>query len=169
MVGRLEVESREPDLSRPPDTAYDARHGGAMDRDEFIRHHQTLLPHTVSAALGIRVLSYDPDALQVGLDIDDRHRQPMGWLHGGVSALLAESAASVAAAMSIDVERFEAFGVDLNATHLRAKRSGSLVATARPLRRGRTTHVYRVDVTDERNHLICAARCTLAIRSLRTT
>jgi 1,4-dihydroxy-2-naphthoyl-CoA hydrolase len=140
-----------------------------VDRDEFIRRHQSLLPHTASAALGIRVASYDPDALQVSLDIDDRHRQPMGWLHGGISALLAESAASIAAAMSIDVERYEAFGVDLNATHLRAKRSGSIVATARPLRRGRTTHVYQVDVTDENHHLICTARCTLAIRPLRTT
>lgn len=138
-----------------------------MDRNEFIRHHETLLARTVSATLGMRVIAYNPDALQIGLDIDDRHRQPMGWLHGGVSALMAESAASVAAAMSIDVERFEAFGVDLNATHLRAKRTGSLVATARPLHRGRAMHVYRVDVADEKGHLICAARCTLAIRPLR--
>ena len=63
-------------------------------------------------------------------------------LHGGVSALLAESAASLAAAMSVDLRTHIIAGVDLNATHLRPKRSGTLLATARPLYRGRTTHVY---------------------------
>lgn len=135
-----------------------------MDRDTFIRHAEQLLPHTVFAPLDIRVQRYDPDCFEVAVDIDDRHRQPFGLLHGGVSALLAESAASFAAAMSVDLTRTIVAGVDLNATHLKAKRTGTVVATARPLYRGRTTHVYAVDVTDESGDLVCATRCTIAIR-----
>lgn len=135
-----------------------------MDRDTFIRHAEQLLPHTVFAPLDIRVQRYDPDCFEVAVDIDDRHRQPFGILHGGVSALLAESAASFAAAMSVDLTRTIVAGVDLNATHLKAKRTGTVVATARPLYRGRTTHVYAVDVTDESGDLVCATRCTIAIR-----
>lgn len=140
-----------------------------MDRDTFIRHAEQLLPHTVFAPLGIRVQRWEPDCFEVTLTIDDRHRQPFGILHGGVSALLAESAASFAAAMNVDLSRTLVAGVDLNATHLKAKRNGTIVATARPLYRGRTTHVYTVDVTDEVGDLVCAARCTIAIRPRKAT
>ncbi len=138
-----------------------------MDREEFIRIVEGRNPHTVFAPLGIRVETYDPDEMRVALDIDERHYQHLGMLHGGVSALLAESAASLAAAMSVDLRTHTIAGVDLNATHLRAKRTGSLVATARPLFRGRTTHVYTVEITDETGALVCASRCTIAVRARR--
>ena len=138
-----------------------------MDREEFIRVVESANPLTAFAALGIRVAKYDPDEMQVALDIDERHRQHLGMLHGGVSALLAESAASLAAAMSVDLRTHTVAGVDLNATHLRAKQTGSVLATARPLFRGRTTHVYAVEITDEGGHLVCVARCTIAVRPRR--
>jgi uncharacterized protein (TIGR00369 family) len=136
----------------------------AVDRDEFINIVEGRNPRTVFEPLGIRVTRYDPDAMQVAMDVDHRHLQHLGMLHGGVSALLAESAASLAAAMSVDLSKHIIAGVDLNATHLRAKRGGTLLATARPLFRGRTTHVYGVEITDERDELVCVARCTIAIR-----
>lgn len=135
-----------------------------MDRDEFIRFVEAKNPETVFGPLGIRVVAFDPDAFAVALDIDARHHQHLGMMHGGVSALLAESAASLAAAMSVDMSRYIIAGVDINATHLKPKRSGTLTATARPLRRGRSTHVYAVDIVDESGELVCAARCTIAVR-----
>jgi 1,4-dihydroxy-2-naphthoyl-CoA hydrolase len=125
-----------------------------MEREEIIAHMEQALPHTVFAPLGIRVSSYDPDRCQVAIDIDERHHQPLGLLHGGVSALLAESAASMAAALSVDMERFTVIGVDLNATHVKAKRNGTVTAT----------HVYAVDIRDHAGDLVCVARCTVAIR-----
>ncbi len=135
-----------------------------MDREEFMHIVEGANPRTVFEPLGIRVTCYEPDRFQVSVEIDDRHRQHLGMLHGGVSALLAESAASLAAAMSVDLRTHTIAGVDLNATHLRPKRSGTLRATARPLFRGRNTHVYAVEVTDEDESLVCAARCTIAVR-----
>jgi 1,4-dihydroxy-2-naphthoyl-CoA hydrolase len=135
-----------------------------VERDEFIGIVESRNRHTVFEPLGIRVASYDPDKMQVAMDIDHRHHQHLGVLHGGVSALLAESAASLAAAMSVDLRTHTVAGVDVNATHLRPKRGGSLLATARPLYRGHTTHVYAVEITDEKDELVCAARCTIAIR-----
>lgn len=139
-----------------------------MDRDEFINIVERRNPRTIFEPLGIRVARYDPDAMQVAMDVDHRHHQHLGMLHGGVSALLAESAASLAAAMSVDLSKHLIAGVDINATHLRAKRGGTLLATARPLFRGRTTHVYGVEITDERDELVCVARCTIAIRPRKT-
>jgi len=135
-----------------------------VEHDEFIRVIEATNPRTAFGPLGIRVAKYDPDELQVALDIDERHLQHLGRLHGGISALLAESAASLAAAMSVDLRTHTVAGVDLNATHVRSKQSGSLLATARPVYRGRTTHVYGVEITDEHGQLVSIARCTIAIR-----
>ncbi len=135
-----------------------------MDQSEFVAFVEKTNAQTVFAPLGIRVTNYDPDAFQVALDIDARHRQHLGMLHGGVSALLAESAASMAAAASVDMRANTIAGVDLNATHLKGKRSGTITATARPLFRGKSTHVYAIDITDEEGSLVCAARCTIAVR-----
>ena len=135
-----------------------------MNHEELVGLIEERSPHTVFAPLGITVVSYDPDALQVALDIDERHHQHLGMLHGGVSVLLAESAASLAAAMSVDLRTTIVAGVDISATHLRPKQTGRLVATARPLFRGRTTHVYEIAINDEDGSLICASRCTIAIR-----
>jgi 1,4-dihydroxy-2-naphthoyl-CoA hydrolase len=141
---------------------------GRLPHDEFVAYAEKMNAHTVFAPLGIRVESYDADAMVVALDIDQRHHQHLGMLHGGVSALLAESAASMAAAMSVDMTRHIIAGVDLNATHLKAKRTGSLRATARPVFRGRSTHVYQIDITDEAGDLVCVSRCTIAVRPRKT-
>jgi 1,4-dihydroxy-2-naphthoyl-CoA hydrolase len=146
-----------------------ARQEVGVDRDEFIRVVEEANPHTVFGPLGIRITRYDPDEMQIAMEIDERHRQHLGVLHGGVSALLAESVASLAAAMSVDLHTHTVAGVDLNVTHVRAKRTGSLLATARPLFRGRTTQVYAVEVTDETGALVCAARCTIAVRPRRAS
>jgi 1,4-dihydroxy-2-naphthoyl-CoA hydrolase len=135
-----------------------------VDREEFIRVVEGANPHTVFEPLGIHVAKYDPDEMQVAMEIDERHLQHLGMLHGGVSALLAESAASLAAAMSVNLRTHIIAGVDLNVTHLRPKRTGTLLATSRPLYRGRTTHVYAIEITDERDERVCVARCTIAIR-----
>ncbi len=144
----------------------DHRHhaGQPLDRETFIAHVEKLSPHTVFAPLGIRIERADPDAFAVALDVDERHFQHLGIVHGGVNVLLAESAASMAAAMSVDVTRNAIFGVDINATHLKAKRSGTLIATARPIHRGRTIHVYAIEVLDEDGDLVCVSRCTIAVR-----
>jgi uncharacterized protein (TIGR00369 family) len=138
-----------------------------VDREELIKIVESTNPHTVFAPLGIRVAKYDPDEMQVAMAIDERHHQHLGMLHGGVSALLAESAASLAAAMSVNLHTHTIAGVDLNATHVRPKRAGTLLATARPCYRGRTTHVYGIEITDEKNDVICIARCTIAVRQRR--
>jgi uncharacterized protein (TIGR00369 family) len=86
-------------------------------------------------------------------------------LHGGASAVLAESAASLGAYVaSADDE--VSLGTDLNISHLKAKRDGLVRALATPVRKGRSMHVWSVDIVDEEGALVAVARCTLAIRKL---
>ena len=86
--------------------------------------------------------------------------QPYGILHGGVSALLAESAASFGAALAAEPGR-SVVGIELNASHLRSVRDGHLTAEATPVRVGRTIQVWRIASPTTTGRAICEARCTL--------
>jgi uncharacterized protein (TIGR00369 family) len=103
------------------------------------------------------------EKLVATMPIGPNHRQQLGYLHGGISITLAESLASLGSALSIDSTRQMAFGLEINASHLRAKREGTVTGTATPVRLGRTTHVWDVRITDEEGKLICISRCTIAV------
>ncbi len=96
------------------------------------------------------------------LPVDWKVHQPYGILHGGVSALLAESAASFGGALAAEPGR-SVVGIELNASHLRSVRDGHLTAEATPVRVGRTIQVWRISLTDDDGRSICEARCTLSV------
>src|SRR5262245_49649199 len=112
--------------------------------------------------LGIRTVEAGPDRVVYSLEVSPRHHQPMGLMHGGISALMAESAASMGAYLSVGPES-HAIGVDLNITHLRAVQAGTVTATATPIRKGRTVHVWNIQLTDGEGRPVAVGRCTLAI------
>ncbi|MFP5298080.1 MAG: PaaI family thioesterase [Actinomycetota bacterium] len=119
--------------------------------------------NTIHEVLGIRQIEASPDKVVLEMPVDHRVHQPMGLLHGGASAVLAESAASIGAYLNCSEGQF-AVGTDLNISHLRARRNGSVIATATPIRKGRSIHVWNIDVVDEDGEPVAVARCTLAIR-----
>jgi uncharacterized protein (TIGR00369 family) len=104
----------------------------------------------------------DPERVVLSLEVTPSVHQPFGILHGGVSALLAESAASFGAQLSAPPGH-TVVGVEINANHLRAMRQGTLTATATPVRRGRRIHVWNIDLTDEQDRMICTSRCTIMV------
>jgi 1,4-dihydroxy-2-naphthoyl-CoA hydrolase len=122
------------------------------------------LENTVFETLGIRVVEAEPERAVVEIDVGPRVHQPLGLLHGGVSALLAESAASIGSYMNLDPSTHAGVGVELNISHLRARRDGVIQAIAVPVRRGRGLHVWTIDVMDENGGRVATARCTIAVR-----
>lgn len=123
---------------------------------------------TVMGALGMRYTSYDPDAVTAEVEVGPKLLQHAGIVHGGVYVVLAESVASAAAALSVDIATHDVNGMEINANHLRAVSEGSLKAVARPIHRGRTTHVYGIEVFDDRGRQVSVCRCTMAIRPRRS-
>ena len=89
--------------------------------------------------------------------------QPYGLLHGGASAALAETVGSLAAATHAGPGRITV-GIDLNATHHRAVRSGWVTGVATPLSLGRSVASYEIVVTDDEGRRVCTARLTCALR-----
>lgn len=123
----------------------------------------------MAGILGIEFRELSRDRVIATMPVDTRTRQPFGILHGGASAALAETAASIAAWLNIDKETQAAVGVELNANHLRSKTDGTVTATATPLHRGRRIHVWDIRIEDEDGRLVCASRCTLAIVDQRVS
>lgn len=116
--------------------------------------------NTMIGALGMEVINASGSVVKMTMPVDERTKQPMGYLHGGASVALAESAASIGTALNVDLETHNVFGIEINANHLKSKRDGILTATALPLHKGRTTMVWEIKLTDEEDELICISRCT---------
>ncbi len=112
--------------------------------------------------LDVDFLETGPDRVVLRIPVDWRVHQPNGLLHGGVSALLAESAASLGAALAAGPDR-SVVGIELNASHLRGMREGHLTAEATPVRVGRTVQVWRIALSDDDGRPICEARCTVSV------
>jgi 1,4-dihydroxy-2-naphthoyl-CoA hydrolase len=112
--------------------------------------------------LGIEYVEMEPERVVMRMQIDVKHQQPLGYLHGGASVALAESAATVGAWLNCPPGKV-AFGSEINASHLRPKRSGTLTAVGTPVHRGRNSQVWDVEIHDENGKAVCASRCTLAV------
>lgn len=121
---------------------------------------------SVHEVLGICIEEATAQRAVLSLPVTWKVRQPYGVLHGGISVVLAESAAGIGASMAAPGQ--QVLGVDINATHLRTLRSGILRAIATPLRIGRTLQVWDVDIRDHRDRAVCRARCTLAVARWRS-
>jgi 1,4-dihydroxy-2-naphthoyl-CoA hydrolase len=116
----------------------------------------------VNKVLGIEVVLLTLEKVVLQVEVGPKVHQPYGILHGGVSALLAEGAASLGGAVSVGADPF-VVGTELNCSHLRSMTSGMLTATATPIRKGRNVQVWNIQLTDDKERLICVARCTLQV------
>jgi uncharacterized protein (TIGR00369 family) len=92
------------------------------------------------------------------------NRQPFGLLHGGASAMLAETVGSVHATMLAGPGRV-AVGVELNCTHHRPATGGRVTAASTPLHVGRTVSTFQIDIRDESGRPVCTARLTCMART----
>ncbi|MCM3787076.1 hotdog fold thioesterase [Domibacillus indicus] len=121
--------------------------------------------HTLLAALGMEVVTIETGRVVMTMPVDERTRQPFGFLHGGASVALAETAASIGAAAMIDLDTEVCFGLEINANHIKSKRDGIVTATALIVHRGKSTMVWSIEIKDENGELICLSRCTIAVKA----
>ncbi|HTP09250.1 MAG TPA: hotdog fold thioesterase [Anaerolineae bacterium] len=118
---------------------------------------------TMIAHLGIEYLEVGDDFLRARMPVDARTVQPFGILHGGASMALAETLGSTAANWCVDFAEKMCVGLDINANHVRAARSGYVIGTSRPVHLGSSTHVWEIRIENEQAQLICLARLTMAV------
>ncbi|MFE7783537.1 PaaI family thioesterase [Streptomyces nigrescens] len=116
--------------------------------------------------MSVQVTEATPERI-VGTMPVEGNTQPYGLLHGGASAVLAETLGSVGAMLHGGPTKL-AVGVDLNCTHHRGVRSGLVTGVATPVHRGRSTATYEIVITDEQDKRVCTARLTCMLREVDT-
>lgn len=121
--------------------------------------------HCAVAHLGIEITERGEDYLKATMPVDHRTTQPQGFLHGGISAALAETVGSLAGFCCVDTQQ-AVVGVEINASHLRPVRTGWVTATATPIRLGTSLQVWQIDIQDQQDKLCCVARLTLSVVNL---
>jgi uncharacterized protein (TIGR00369 family) len=113
--------------------------------------------------MGIVITEASRDRV-VGTMPVEGNTQPYGLLHGGASVVLAETLGSIGA-MAVAGPGRVAVGIDINATHHRAARTGVVTGTATPAHSGGTVTTWEVVVRDESGARVCTSRITCLIRS----
>jgi 1,4-dihydroxy-2-naphthoyl-CoA hydrolase len=119
--------------------------------------------NTLADLLGIRFTQIDDDSLTAIMPVVPSLKQPLGIVHGGANVVLAETVASTAANMVIDIDTSYCVGLEINANHIRAVREGILTTVARPIHIGRTTQVWHIDIYNELGKQTCVSRMTASV------
>ncbi len=121
--------------------------------------------NTLSEHLGIVITDFGDDYLKATMPVDYRTKQPMGLLHGGASAVLSETLGSIASvAAAGPYGTYSAVGIEINANHLKSAKSGVVTGIVKPVKVGRTLHIWNTEIFDEAGELICVSRLTVMVR-----
>ena len=118
---------------------------------------------TLMEVLGIEYTEVGEDYICGMMPVDNRTHQPMGIMHGGASAALIETLGSIGSHLLIDSATEFSSGLDLNINHLRAVRSGTVTGKAQIVHKGKTTHVWQVNITNEEGKLVSTGRLTVFV------
>lgn len=116
---------------------------------------------------GLRFVSLSDDEVSAEVDVRDELKQPMGLVHGGVYASIAESIASIATAMAVLEDGCVAMGMANDTNFLRPITEGVIHARATRLHRGRTTWIWDVRFIDDAERVCALTRMTIAVRPMR--
>lgn len=119
--------------------------------------------NTMVDHLGIEVTEVGEGYLCGKMPVDFRTHQPMGLLHGGASVVLAETLASIGAALQVDLNKKACVGLEINANHIRGVREGWVYGRATAIHVGKRTQVWETKITNETGDLVCISRMTVAV------
>lgn len=127
-----------------------------LTKEQVLEQFNRICAGTLMETLHISYTDADPETgmLQATMPVDARVYQPMQILHGGATVALAESVGSAASQMLIDRTKELAVGAEISANHLKSARTGTLIATAECIHRGKSSHLFHIRVENEQGELI---------------
>src|ERR1700739_1667282 len=119
--------------------------------------------NTILEILDIKITEVTENHIVGTMPVDKRTHQVHGILHGGASVVLAETLGSIGASLTIDSSKFYCVGLDINANHLKAVKTGLVTGTAKPIHTGRSTQVWQIEIKNDAGEMVCISRLTMAI------
>ena len=132
-------------------------------RIESLQELNKMAKNTILEVLDIKITGIGEDYIEATMPIDHRTHQVYGIMHGGASVVLAETLGSMGAMLTVDPARFRCMGLDINANHIKAVKSGMVKGIARPIHTGRSTQVWQIEIKTEAEELVCISRITMAV------
>jgi 1,4-dihydroxy-2-naphthoyl-CoA hydrolase len=118
---------------------------------------------TMMEWMGIEYLEASAGYIKAKMPVDKRNMQPFGLLHGGATIALAETLGSFGSALLVDTDKYDVVGQHMSANHLRSAQNGFVFGEARIIHQGKQTHVWNIDIKDEKNRLISVCRFTVMV------
>ncbi len=127
------------------------------------QHLNALAPDTLLQSLDIEFTEVGSDHLIARMPVNQKTHQPMGLLHGGASVALAETIGSTGTYLMINTETHIAVGIEINANHVGSVHSGFVYGKGTIVHKGKTTHIWSIEIKDEKDKLISICRLTMMI------
>ena len=110
--------------------------------------------------LDIEFIDATEDYIVAKMPVTPKVYQPDGVLHGGATLALAETVGSFAAHVYLDTDSYFIRGIDISAQHVKSVKQGFIYASAECIHKGRTTQVFSVRVTNEKEELVSLCKLT---------
>lgn len=129
-------------------------------KETILNGFNKMCKNTLMETLHIKYTDIGDDYLTATMPVNSSVHQPYGLLHGGATAALAESVGSAASGFFIDNSKFIVKGIELSINHLKSVEEGLVIATAKIIHKGRTTHLWEIKVVNENNDLISVSKLT---------
>ena len=136
-----------------------------MNQEENLQQLNAMSKNTLLETLNIEFTEVGEDFLVAKMPVSSKVHQPFGLLHGGASIVLAETIGSTLSNIILKSDDFVAVGQHVDANHLRSKRAGIIYGYATVIKKGRTSHLIKIEIKDENDQLICYTHLTNAIIS----
>jgi 1,4-dihydroxy-2-naphthoyl-CoA hydrolase len=131
-----------------------------MDKIKTLQILNNLNKNTLMETLEIEFVDVGEDFVTARMPVTPKVAQPYGILHGGATAALAETVGSCASALFVDTKTKIIKGIELSINHLKSKKEGVVFGIARPIHKGRTTHLWEIRIVDEEDNLISICKLT---------
>jgi len=131
-----------------------------INKEEKLQLLNKISVDTLMEHLGITYTEVGEDYLVAEMPVTSKHYQPMRILHGGATLALAESVGSALSVIHVDLDKYDVKGMEINANHIRSINKGTLIAKAKFIHRGRTSHIVEINILNEKNKLISICRLT---------
>lgn len=136
-----------------------------MNTEKLLEKLNSVGKNTLMETLEIKFIEVEENKVVATMPVTTKVHQPDGVLHGGATVALAETVGSYASFLSVDKDRQMVRGIEISANHLKSIREGLVIATARPIHKGRTTQLWEIKIVDEQDKLISICKLTTIVLS----
>ncbi|NQU31661.1 MAG: PaaI family thioesterase [Bacteroidetes bacterium] len=130
------------------------------EKNNTINELNKLNAGTLMERLNIEYTEVGDGILTARMPVDETTFQPDGILHGGANLALAETVAGLGSALLVDLKRYSVRGAQVSANHVGSTKKGFVHATGKIIHQGKNTHVWNIDIRDEKSLLISTCRIT---------